>query len=461
MGIGGAGMSALAEILMARGFRVSGSDIRNSKSISTLHRAGARITLQQDSRAVKALRKDAPLPPLVVISSAIQEDNPELAAIRRAGDMEVIHRSDLLADLLVSQPRSVLVAGSHGKTTTSTILSTILMEVGLDPTVVIGGVVPWLGSNGRHGGGDVAVAEADESDGTLVKFRPRIGIITNLELDHIDHYTDLSHLLHTMAEFGRNCQILLTNGDCPVLSRHLPGTRQWSLDGTRSAHYHFSDIRCLGSGSEAVVHAGAECLGPVFCPLAGAHNLANLAAALAAALELGIPFSALQNPCKTIRAPGRRFEFHSVVDGRLLVDDYAHHPSEVSATLAMARAMVGNDKSSLPLTPRRLVVAFQPHRHSRTRNFLQEFARVLTAADEVLLLPVYSAGEKPIAGVSHTSLSRAIAAIGGTVHCFDDLEHLAQEFYSYTRPGDLVLAMGAGSINRLPGLVHSAVPMAA
>lgn len=461
VGIGGAGMSALAEILMARGFRVSGSDIRNSNSINTLSRAGARITLQQDARAVQSLRKDAPLSPLVVISSAIQEGNPELVAIRGAGDMKVIHRSDLLAALLDSHPRSVVVAGSHGKTTTSTILSTILMEVGLDPTVVIGGVVPWLGSNGHHGGGGVAVAEADESDGTLVKFRPRIGVITNLELDHTDHYTDISHLIDTMAEFGRNCQTLLTNGDCPVLSRHLPGARQWSLDGTSSAHYRFSGIRCLGHATEAVVHAGAECLGPVVFPLTGLHNLANLAAAMAAALELRIPFSALQKPCHAIRAPGRRFEFHSVVDERLLVDDYAHHPSEVAATLAMARAMVGNDKSAFPLMPQRLVVAFQPHRHSRTRDFLQEFALALAAADEVLLLPVYSAGEKPIAGISHAALSRVIAAIGGTVHCFDSLEHLAQGFHSYTRPGDLVLAMGAGSINRLPGLVHSAVPMAA
>ncbi|MCY3653697.1 MAG: hypothetical protein OXG70_01480 [Cyanobacteria bacterium MAG IRC1_bin_28] len=195
--------------------------------------------------------------------------------------------------------------------------------------------------------------------------------------------------------------------------------------------------------------------------MTGLHNLANLAAALAAALELGIPFPVLQEPCKAIRAPGRRFEFHSVVDDRLLVDDYAHHPSEVAATLAMARAMVGSDESALPLTPQRVIVTFQPHRYSRTRDFLQEFALALTAADEVLLLPIYTAGEKLVAGVSHTALARAIAEIGGTVHCFDSLEHLAQEFHSYTRPGDLVLAMGAGSINRLPGLIRSAAPRAA
>ena len=454
-------MSALAEVLMACGFRVSGSDICSSRSVNALRRAGARITLQQSSSAVDALRKDAQLPPLVVISSAIKEDNSELVAIRAAGEMTVIHRSDLLADLLAGHSHSVVVAGSHGKTTTSTILSTILKEVGMDPTVVIGGVVPWFGSNGRHGCGDVVVAEADESDGTLVKFRSQIGIITNLELDHTDHYTDINHLLDTMAEFGGNCQTLLTNGDCPLLSRHLPGTRQWSLDQTSSAYYRFSDIRCFGGASEAVVHAGSQCLGPVVLPLTGLHNLANLAAALASALELGISFSALQKACEAIRAPGRRFEFHSVVDGRLLVDDYAHHPSEVAATLAMARLMVEDDESALPLTPKRVVVAFQPHRYSRTKDFLQEFALTLAGADMVLLLPIYGAGEEPIAGVNHVALARAIAKAGGTVHCFDSLEYLAQEFHSHTRPGDLMLAMGAGSINRLPGLVRSAVPMAA
>ena len=453
-------MSALAEVLLARGFRVSGSDIRHSKSVHALRRAGARISLQQGPTVVEDLGKDAQLPPLVVTSSAIKEDNPELTAIRAGAEMEVIHRSDLLAALLASHPASVVVAGAHGKTTTSTMLSTMLMEAGLDPTVVIGGVVPWFGSNGRHGGGGVVVAEADESDGTLVKFRPQIGIITNLELDHTDHYADINHLLHTMAAFGGNCQTLLTNGDCPLLSRHLPGTRQWSLAGASSAHYRFADAKCLGQASEAVVHAGSRCLGPVVLPLPGRHNLANLAAALAAALELGISFPALQKACKAIRAPGRRFEFRRVVDGRLLVDDYAHHPTEVAAALAMARLMVGS-QAALPLRPKRLVIAFQPHRHRRTRDFLQEFALTLATADEVLLLPIYGAGEESMAGVTHGALARAIAEAGGTAHCFDSLEHLAQEFHNHTRAGDLVLAMGAGSIDRLADLVHSPVPMAA
>ena len=446
---------------MDRGFCVTGSDIRSSKSVNALRRAGARINLQQGSEAIEALHKDAHLPPLAVISSAIKEDNSELMAIRAAGEMTVIHRSDLLSDLLTSHPRSVAVAGAHGKTTTSTILSTLLMEVGLDPTVVIGGIVPWFGSNGRHGCGGVVVAEADESDGTLVKFRPQIGVITNVELDHTDHYTDINHLLDTMAKFGNNCQTLLTNGDCPLLSRYLPGTRQWSLDSTSSAHYRFADIKCLGQASEAVVHAGSQCLGPVVLPLIGLHNLANLAAALAAALELGIPFPALQKSCAAIRAPGRRFEFHSAVDGRLLVNDYAHHPSEVAATLAMAQLTVGNAQSPLPLTPKRVVIAFQPHRYSRTKNFLQDFALALSAADVVLLLPIYGAGEEPMAGVTHGALAKAVAEAGGTAHCFGSLEQLAQEFHSHTGPGDLVLAMGAGSINRLPGLVHAAVPVAA
>ena len=279
-------MSALAEILMARGFRVSGSDIRHSRTVKALGQAGARITLQQGPEAVNALRRDDPL---VVISSAIKQDNPELVAIRAAGGMEVIHRSDLLAHLLASHPGSVAVAGAHGKTTTSTILSTILMETGLDPTVVVGGVVPWFGSNGRHGCGDVVVAEADESDGTIVKFRPRIGIITNLELDHTDHYTDINHLLDTMARFGSNCQTLLTNGDCPLLRQRLPGTRQWSLDETSSAHYRFSDTRCSGQTSGAVVHAGSGCLGPGGLSLTGPPQLGQSGGGAGGSTGVGDP----------------------------------------------------------------------------------------------------------------------------------------------------------------------------
>jgi len=454
------GMSALAEVLAARGFRVSGSDICNSNRVKALRNGGARIRLQQNAQAVSALREASRNPPLVVTSSAIKDTNPELAALRSAG-MEVIHRVDLLASLLESHRRSVAVAGAHGKTTTSTILSTILMDVGLDPTAVIGGIVPWFGSNGRQGCGDVVVAEADESDGTLVKLSPQIGIITNLELDHTDHYSDLDHLVATMAQFGANCKTLLTNGDCPLLRHHLPGTRQWSLDGESPAHYRLSEIRCSSQGSWAVVHAGSQSLGPISFPLPGRHNLANLAAAMAAALELGVPFSAVQKACRTLRAPERRFEFHSIVDERLLVSDYAHHPSEVTATLSMAQLMVGNYQSKFPLVPRRVVVAFQPHRYSRTQAFFKEFSTVLATADSVLLLPIYGAGEKPIAGVNHHALAMAIEKAGGLVHSFESIEHLAEELHSNTQPGDLVLAMGAGSINRLPDLVRSPVPLAA
>ena len=462
VGVGGVGMSALAEILAARGFTVSGSDSCITERINALRRCGVRIFRQQDARNIPILARCCDHSPLVVVSTAVKESNPELAAVRAAG-LEVIHRSDLLAALLSPRLRSIAVAGSHGKTTTSTILSTLLMGVGLDPTVVVGGTVPWFGSNGRHGNDDLVVAEVDESDGTLVKFQPLLGIITNVELDHTDHYRSLGDLLHTMARFGGNCQTLLTNGDCPQLSKHLPGTRQWSLQDTSTAHYRFLPVRATANGTVADVHADGQRLGQVKLPLAGRHNLANLAAAFSAALELGISFRALRKACRAIRAPGRRFELRTVANGRILVDDYAHHPSEVAATLAMARSMVdvADGDCPLPFSPRRVVTVFQPHRYSRTGEFLEAFALALAQSDRVLLIPIYSAGERALPGISHEALAAAIARTGATVKCFDSLKHVAADFLIHTQPGDLVIAMGAGNVNQLPGLLTSSVALAA
>ena len=462
VGVGGVGMSALAEILAARGFTVSGSDSRITERISALRHCGVRVFLQQGPQTIATLLAGCDHSPLVVVSTAVKESNPELAAVRAAG-LEVVHRSDILAALLSPRQRSVAVAGSHGKTTTSTILSTLLLGAGLDPTVVVGGTVPWFGSNGHHGNDDLVVAEVDESDGTLVKFRPRLGIVTNVELDHTDHYRSLDDLLRTMSRFGGNCQTLITNADCPRLSATLPGTCQWSLRDNSTARYCFLPVSTSARDTVAAVYAGGKRLGQVKLPLAGRHNLANLAAAFSAALELGIPFRSLRKACRAIRAPGRRFELRAVVDERILVDDYAHHPTEVAATLAMARSMLGvaDDSCPLPFSPHRVVTVFQPHRYSRTAQFLDAFAIALARSDVVLLTPIYGAGEQAIPGITHEALAAAVAKTGTRVKCFDSLKHVAADFLFHTRPGDLVIAMGAGSVNQLPGMLSSFQAVAA
>ena len=416
IGVGGIGMSALAGILADRGFDVSGSDPREGPISQALRGRGVRIFREQTAATVDAIRSGVSLAPLVVVSTAVPESNPELQAARRAG-LEVRHRSELLAWLIKGQ-RSIAVAGSHGKTTTSTLIATLLAAVDLDPTAVIGGVVPAFGSNARSGRGELLVAEADESDGSLVKFHPSLGLITNLELDHTDHYPDLESLVATMRRFAGNCRSLLANRDCPVVRETMRTQHWWSIepeggDGGDGPNTQFRAVPVTmdGAGTTADYIEEGVPMGAFHLPMAGRHNLSNALGAIAACRLMGVPFSDLREALADLEPPGRRFDCRGEWEGRLVVDDYAHHPSEVEATLAMARLMVESGRSSLPWVPQRVVAVFQPHRYSRTADFMDRFAQALTGADSILLAPLYSAGEAPIAGVSSGAGATALRAV--------------------------------------------------
>ena len=270
------------------------------------------------------------------------------------------------------------MAGSHGKTTTSTLIATLLTAVDRDPTAVIGGVVPAFGSNARSGRGDLLVAEADESDGSLVKFHPSLGLITNLELDHTDHYPDLDSLVATMRRFAGNCRSVLANRDCPVVRETMRAQHWWSIepddgeggDGP-TAQFRAIPVAMDGAGTTADYIEEGVPMGRFQLPMAGRHNLSNALGAIAACRLIGVPFSELLEALAGLEAPGRRFDCRGEWEGRLVVDDYAHHPSEVAATLAMARLMIGSGRSPLPIQPQRLLAVFQPHRYSRTAQFLE------------------------------------------------------------------------------------------
>jgi UDP-N-acetylmuramate--alanine ligase len=457
IGAGGIGMSALARILAERGFVVSGSDPRPGPVLERLRAAGVRIFEEQTAATLAALLEEqageAPAadeaPPLVVISSAVPAANPELAEARRRG-LEIVHRSDVLAALINSQP-SIAVAGTHGKTTTSTLIATLLMAVGEDPTAVIGGIVPAFGSNGRQGQGRLLVAEADESDGSLVKFRPRLGVLTNVELDHTDHYPDLASLIATLQRFAGGCTALLANRDCPVLREHFQATSWWSICSPDGAAFATIPLEERGDGSLVAYHEHGVALGTLEVPLPGRHNLSNTLAAVAACRLEGVPFESLRQAVAGLRPPGRRFDCRGLWQERAIVDDYAHHPSEVAATLAMARLMVESGRSPLPLVPHRLVAVFQPHRFTRTAQFLDAFAAALSRADAVLLAPLYAAGEAPVAGISSQALGEAVRALAPDLPLAvaPSMEVLAELVASRTVPGDLVVAMGAGDVNSL------------
>jgi len=449
IGVGGIGMSALASILAARGFQVSGSDPRNTPVVEGLRQQGVRVFPRQEAATIGTLCDDETLTPLVVISSAVPESNPELAEARRRG-LTVLHRSDILAALINAQP-SIAIAGSHGKTTTSTLVATLLEATRQDPTAVIGGVVPAFGSNGRQGEGRLLVAEADESDGSLVKFAAHLGVLTNIELDHTDHYPDLQSLIDTLQRFAAGSQRLLANHDCPVLREHFQAHSWWSTETAEGVDFAALALEERGDGTRADFYENGEPVGTLELPLPGRHNLSNAAAAIAACRLEGVPFADLQAAVAGLRPPGRRFDCRGIWQERVIVDDYAHHPSEVAATLATARLMVESGRSPLPMPPQRLLAVFQPHRYSRTAQFLEEFAAALAHADEVLVAPLYAAGEAPIAGVSSAALAEAVRrhAPQLAVQAADSLDQLVDQLAQASRRGDLVLAMGAGDVNSL------------
>jgi UDP-N-acetylmuramate--alanine ligase len=449
IGVGGIGMSALAGILAERGFPVTGSDPRDGSVLERLRRLGVRVFQEQNAATVSAIRSGISNPPIVVISSAVPKTNPELVEAHRQG-LQVVHRSDVLAALINAQP-SIAVAGTHGKTTTSTLIATLLLATSHDPTAVIGGVVPAFGSNGRHGHGRLLVAEADESDGTLVKFRPGLAVITNLELDHTDHYPNLEALVATLQRFGKGSSRLLANGDCPILRKHFQPSGWWSIRHPQGVQYAAIAQEERGDGTSADYFEDGVLIGRIELPLAGRHNLSNALAAIAACRLEGVGFEELRQALRQVRTPGRRFDYRGSWHGRQVVDDYAHHPSEVAATLEMAQLMVRSGRSPLPQPPRRVVAVFQPHRYTRTAEFLPGFAQALTRADSVLLAPLYGAGESPIPGVDSLALAKAIQRLDPdlSVQISSSLASLAQQLASTSAEGDLVLAMGAGDVNTL------------
>ncbi|MFM7634873.1 MAG: UDP-N-acetylmuramate--L-alanine ligase [Cyanobacteriota bacterium] len=449
IGVGGIGMSALAGILAERGYPVTGSDPKDSSVVERLRRLGVRVFREQNAATVAAIRSGTSTAPVVVISSAVPESNPELQQARRCG-LPVVHRSDVLAAMIKAQP-SIAVAGSHGKTTTSTLVATLLQATNQDPTAVIGGVVPAFGSNGRHGKGRLLVAEADESDGSLVKFRPRLAVLTNVELDHTDHYPNLDALVATLQRFAAGAETVLANGDCPILREHFQPAYWWSTRSPEGAHFAAIALEERGDGTTAEFYENGQLLAPIDIPVPGRHNLSNALAAIACCRLEGIAFAELRQALASLRTPGRRFDFRGTWHGRLVVDDYAHHPSEVRATLEMAQLMVRSGRSPLPQPPRRVLAVFQPHRYSRTAEFLEGFAQALCLADAVVLAPLYAAGEQPISGIDSQALAHQIQRLAPpmAVQVCSQLDDLAVQVAHGSHAGDLVLVMGAGDVNGL------------
>jgi UDP-N-acetylmuramate--alanine ligase len=433
-------MSGLAELLANLGYDVSGSDEKASDRMQHLARLGATVYEGHDPTHVG----DADV---VVVSSAIRPTNPEvLEAMRR--QIPVIPRAELLAELMRLR-FGIAVAGAHGKTTTTSMIALVLERAGLDPTAVIGGVLSAFGSNARLGQGEYLVAEADESDRSFLLLSPTIGVITNIDREHLESYDSFDGLLRAFAEFANKVPFygaVVACVDDPHVAALLPRIRRRVLTyglTAPDASLVATDVTLGPLASESVLRRRARSgerqrLGVLRLNVPGRHNVANALAAVAVGLELGLSFETIAEALAAFRGVDRRFQVCGEAAGVLVVDDYGHHPAEIEAVLAAARAG----------QRRRVLVAFQPHRYTRTRDLMDDFARVLSTADEVVLTDIYPAGEEPIPGITIERLVEEVrtARPAMPVHLVKRLEDVAPAVARLARSGDTVLTLGAGSI---------------
>jgi UDP-N-acetylmuramate--alanine ligase len=442
IGVGGIGMSGLAEILRTLEFDVSGSDLREGETTRRLRRFGVDIAIGHVAENVRSAD-------VVVYSSAIRPDNPEIRAAHER-NIPVISRAEMLAELMRVK-YGVAIAGSHGKTTTTSLVATILAAAGFDPTVVVGGRMEAWGSNARLGAGDLLVAEADESDGSFLRLTPTIAVITNIDPEHLDFYTTHERLKEAFVEFAEKVPfygLAVLCLDHPEVQALLPRVqrRHVTYGLSSQADYSARAVTYHRLHSSFIAYRGTEPLGEFVVRMPGQHNVQNTLAAIAVADELEVPLDVMKDALATFTGVARRFTIVAQVGGVTLVDDYGHHPAEVLATLAAARRAFDG----------RVIVAFQPHRYSRTQHLWDDFTRAFNACDRLFVTDIYPAGEAPMVGVSGERLARAVAEHGHhSVSYAADRAELARALASEAKPGDAVIALGAGDINRVLGEVRA------
>ena len=444
-------MSALAMILAKSGYSISGSDNKKSSLLTEL--ASNDINIFESQKAINIDKiiefnnKNKEI--IVVISSAIREDNLELEKAKKY-NLSIKHRSEILA-FLIDQNKSIVVAGSHGKTTTSTYITTILSLANQNPKAIIGGIVPLYKKNYNFSEGELLIAEADESDGSLVKFNPNIGIITNIELEHVDYYKNLEDLIKTMKEFSHNSKYLIVNADCKNIKKNIKASTWFSTRVIDNIDFALIPKESNGSEIIAEYYEKEILIDLIKIPIPGLHNLSNTIAAIAACRIIGISFEDIKKVIKHLQLPGRRFDYKGLWKNRLIVDDYAHHPSEVDAAISMASLMIKKQNNIFPISPNRLVTVFQPHRFSRTKKFQKSFAKQLIKSDLVFITPIYSAGEDAIQGIDNRSLAYQMKLLKPNLEIYtpNNNQELIKLIKEKTKPKDLIIMMGAGNINTI------------
>ncbi len=438
VGIGGIGMSGIAEVLANLGFRVSGSDAKVSSATKRLQQLG--VEFFEGHRAENVA--DAQV---VVRSTAVRDDNAEIVEAR-GRSIPVIPRAEMLAELMRLKPYSVAVAGSHGKTSTTSMVATVLQRANLDPTVVVGGVVGALGSNARLGKSDLLVVEADESDRSFLMLSPTIAVVTNIDREHMEYYNDMNDVRDCFKNFVNKVPFYgaaILCLDDPNVQAVIPHIERRRITYGLSAQ---ADVSAHGIrfdqefGSSFTVWRGTDVVGDIRLRVPGLHNVYNALAAIAVGFELEVPFAAIAEGLDNFTNADRRFQFKGETAGVMIVDDYGHHPTEIKATLAAAK--IGSNG-------RRIVVLFQPHRYTRTRDQMEEFARSFNNADALFVTDIYAASEDPIDGITSEALTDAIKLFGHkNAHYIGALEGSAEVLRDQVHQGDLVVTLGAGPVYR-------------
>ncbi len=435
-------MSGIAEILLALGFRVSGSDLKVSPTTERLSRMGARIMIGHDAAHLEAAD-------VLVYSSAVDDTNPEVgAAIARR--IPVIPRAEMLAELMRMQT-SVAVAGMHGKTTTTSMIAWIFAQAGLDPTVIIGGKLDHLGGGAKLGEGDLLVAEADESDRSFLKLYPTIAIITNMDLEHLDCYSSMEEIHTTFLEFINRLPFYgsaIVCLDDPQVQMIIPEIKKRFITYgfSSQAMIHGKNPQFESGYSCCSVYREDELLGDIRIPMPGTHNLVNALAAVAVSDIFEVPFAAVQEALDCFPGVSRRFTLVGEVNGVTIIDDYGHHPSEILAVIRAARQ----------IAPARIAILFQPHRYTRTKELFVEFTKCFHDADRLYLMDIYPASEKPIPGVTAESLAEAIRRGGHKqVEMISDREAMVNQIAEELEPGDMLITLGAGDVTHMgPAIVE-------
>lgn len=435
VGIGGIGMSGIAELLANLGYRVSGSDLRRSKITDRLSRLGCTVFEGHDSKWIEGAE-------VIVASSAIGDDNPEILAAREQG-IPVVMRAEMLAELMRLQKYGIAIAGSHGKTSTTSMVSWIMAEAGLDPTIVVGGKVDCLGGNAKLGEGEFLVAEADESDGSFLKLSPVLEVVTNIDFEHPDYYEDIDQVKEAFVDFIDKVPFYgaaIICLDDQHISEILPriSKRMITYGLTRQADVYAENLEFIEGRCRFDTYRTGELLGTVELTQPGLHNVYNGLASICVGLELEIDFAVIAAALGSFAGVQRRLELKGEAGGITVIDDYGHHPTEIRATLSAI-------KQAWP--EKRLVVLFQPHRYSRTKGLFREFQTCFHQADHLVMTDIYAASEEPIEGIDSLRLLDKIRQHGqrSTAHVAE-VDTLAAAVRDQLQPGDLVLTLGAGNI---------------